>query len=291
MPFFKSKQAVARQQKLAQAGNTIVEYGLIGVSIVVVAIVGLQVTGGNLNDLFSQMKTDINHQVQATSTADAKHTSAKLAFQAATSALINTNPGALPNSSGSANGSSAAPVTQTVGANGTTDTYAQNINDQAQQSLASGKITQEEYNQIVNLANKGHDIAMIQGLLENAFTNSKGDSNAYANSKLTFNGQSYTPAQMNALLQSNTSDFSNLKSQVAVLNGVLYDQALLSTVDSSGSKIINNGYATQQQNQSADSFIQYQSGSPTGGSNSTNQESATICTSGQHMDSNNHCVQ
>jgi hypothetical protein len=143
---------------------------------------------------------------------------------------------------------------------------------------------------VARLANKGHDIAMIQGLLEYAYKQSNGNSSAYANSSLTFNGQSYTPSQLNSILKSNIADFSTLRSQASTQRGVLYNQALLGAINDSGGQIINNGYSSQQQNQTADSFIQYQNAGLGGGSADTHQESAVICTKGEHLDVNNQCV-
>lgn len=239
----------------------------------------------------------MNQQLQVANSANAQHQSKKNGFIAAQSQVLQTGPPAPTTTPGpappptSVSSSQNGPTVQTIGANGTTSAYAQSITDTAKQSLASGTITQAEYDSIVALANQGHEIATIQGLLENAYTQSSGNSNTFANTQLTFNGQNYTPAQLNSVLQSTVGTFSTMKSQVSVLNGVLTDQKLLTTVNNSGTQIINNGYATQQQNQSSASFIQYQStGASGGGSTDTNQQSANICTAGQHLDANNHCV-
>lgn len=297
MHFCKPDQTPAPKKRLNQRGVTILEYAMIGGTFIGLSMVGLNLVGVNLNSLFLLMNTDMNHKMQNASTIQAQHASAKLGFQTTASSQVKTGPApnipaAIPSLPLTASGSTAGPITQTVGANGTTETYAQNITDQAKQSLASGAITQAEYNVIVNLANKGHDIATIQGLLESAAANSSGNSANFANSSLTFNGQSYTPAQLNAVLASNLTDFTTLRSQASTLTGVLYDQSLLTTVNSSGSAIINNTFATQQQNSSAASYVQYQGAGLTDatGSTSTNQQSATICTAGQHLDTSNHCV-
>lgn len=280
-----------------QAGNTVAEYALIGTGTLVLLFGAFQLLGGDLNTIFGNLDNMMKHQSQVASSATAQHLAAKNSFSPAQPSQTQTgsNPpqnGPPPSSSsGTPQGSTQqGPITQTVGANGTTETYAQNITNSAQQALADGSITQSEYNTIVALANKGHDIATVQGLLETAFTNSQGNSATYANTHLTFNGQTYTPDQLNSVLQTNVSQFGDLKQQAVVLNGVLYDQNLLTTINNSGTQIINNGFATQQQNQSSASFIQYQQTDPNTGSADTNQNSASICTAGQHLDSGNHCV-
>jgi len=268
-------------------GNTILEYCLIGGLITLVCIGGFSLIGTNWNEYMVGLKQDMLSHNQAAINAKAiqqqKIASAQAQLQAQSQQAANA-------SAALAGEKPANATIETVGANGTTASYAQDILTNAKQALASGSLTQAEYDVVVRLANKGHDIAQIQGLLEGAFKQSNGNSSAYANTQLTFNGQSYTPAQLNSVLESNISDFGALRSEASVQHGVLYNQTLLSSINDNGGKIINNGYSSQQQNQTADSFIQYQSEGVGGGSQDTHQQSATICASGQHMDANNHCT-
>jgi hypothetical protein len=266
----------------ANRGNTIIEYVFIGSLVLVACLGALQMVGVSWGGQMKHVKQDMLTHTQAANTAQAAQEQQIAEEQAQAAAAAATE------SSASAN---AGPV-ETVGANGGTASYASDILTNAQQALQAGKVTQAEYDIIVKLANQGHEIASLQGMLEGAYTQSNGNSAAYANTQLTYNGQSYTPAQLNAILQNNIGSFSALRSQASVLNGVLYDQPLLTSINDSGGNIINNGYASQQQNQSAASFIQYQQqglGQANGSSN-TNQNSATICTSGEHLDSGQHCV-
>lgn len=275
-----------KHPRTAVHGNTIMEYTLIGSLIVLVCIGGFQIIGSNFNGYMLGLKDDMASHNKATANAQA----AQQQQVANAQAQMQAHAQEMSNNSAANNTSAANGTIETLGANGNTNAYANDILTNANQALASGNLTQAEYDVVVKLANKGHDIAMIQGLLEGAYKQSQGNSSAYANSNLTFNGQTYTPAQLNAVLESNISDFGALRSQASVQNGVLYNQALLSSINDSGGKIINNGYASQQQNQTADSFIQYQSEGVGGGSTETHQESAVICTNGQHLDSGNHCV-
>ncbi len=262
-------------------GNTIQEYCLIGVLITLICIGGFSLMGTNWNDYMVSLKQDmLNHNQVAINAKAIKQQQITSAQEQQTA-----------NASVAPVGNKPANVTiETMGANGIIASYAQDILANAKQALASGSLTQAEYDVVVRLANKGHDIAQLQSLLEGAFKQSNGNSSVYAKTQLTFNGQSYTPAQLNAILESNISDFSALRSQASVQHGVLYTQTLLNSINDNGGKIINNGYSSQQQNQTADSFIQYQSEGVGGGSQDTHQQSATICTSGQHLDTNNHCT-
>jgi|GEM_PF-2980496 len=281
---------VSHQPLTAAQGNTIIEYTLIGSLIVLVCIGGFQLIGGNFNSYMVGLKDDMLSHNKATANTKAAQqqqiANAQAQVQQQTQAMANGSQ-QLNSASGTAASSGATP--QTVGANGNTNSYASDIMSNANQALASGSLTQDEYDLVVKLANKGHDIAMIQGLLEGAYKQSSGNSAAYANTNLTFNGQSYTPSQLNAVLESNIGDFGSLKTQASVLNGVLYNQSLLTSINDNGAKIINNGYSSQQQNQTADSFIQYQNEGLGGGSADTHGESAVICTNGQHVDSGQHC--
>jgi hypothetical protein len=271
------------------SGNTILEYVLIGL-VLLLCIGGFSLLSTNWNDIMKQFKQDMLSHNQAATNANALQKQQIANAQAQVQAQAQQAATSATNSASSASVATNTQTVETVGANGNTDTFASEILSNAKQALASGKLTQTEYDLIARLANKGHDIAQIQGLLENAYTTSKGNSSAYATSQLTFNGQSYTPSQLNSILESNISDFGALRSQASVQNGVLYDQALLTSINNSGAQIINSGYASQQQNQTAASFIQYQDGGLGVSSTDTHEQSAVICTNGEHLDINNHCV-
>lgn len=71
------------QLAIRQAGMTLLEYGIIGVSVVAVCIVAFISLGGDLNDWFAGIKQDMQTQVQTTNTKQAAWAAAKLADQAA----------------------------------------------------------------------------------------------------------------------------------------------------------------------------------------------------------------
>lgn len=277
------------------AGNTIVEYALCGTAVLLVCIAGLQVVGGNFASWMDILKQDMSRGVQSTASAVASQeaqlaqaTAEQPSFDGLVESVTPTADDAV------AEAEAAAAPPQAAGANGNTETYANQIMEQAQQSLASGNLTQEEYNTIVNLANKGHAIGQMQGLLQGALNQSGGNFDSYNNSQLNFNGQSYTPAELQALLQSTSTDFGALKQQASVLSGVLYDPAMLETISTSGNAIQNNSVLSQQVNNDATSNAgstaqQYEAGTLGELSSDTHNESATICTTGDHQDSGTNC--
>jgi len=268
---------------ISRSGQSLTEYSLIALAIAVVSIAALRGMGSTLNISFQDMLGHKQPAITAPVQNPELTSSTQAQIQAQEQATANNQ---TTGTETTANNSTVV----TVGANGTTESYAQDILTKAQQALASGQITPAEFDMVSQLANKGHEIALIQGLLENAFQQSNGNSTVYANTPLPFNGQIYTPAQLNSILTTSINDFSTLRTKASVLNGVLYDQALLTSINDNGGNIINNGYSSEQQNQTAASFIQYQNEGVTGGSTDTNQQSAIICTTGQHLDASNHCA-
>lgn len=281
--------------KYGYSGQTLVEYCICGSAVLLVCVAGLTLFSGNLANLFDIVKQDMSKNVQLTAQAKQPPAGSDLGGGTAMGAENGGEalPGHIEQAMNDALGSADGSMNETInvsGANGgTAEAYVATIMNQAKQSLSSGNISQDEYDVIMRMANKGHDIAQIQGLLEGAFKQSDGNSAAYAGANLNFNGQSYTPDQLNAVMENNISDFSLLKAKASTLNGVLYDSSLLNTIDGSGAQIINNGYSSVQQNQSADSFIQYQNAGLAGGSADTHKESATVCTTGSYQDSGTNC--
>jgi hypothetical protein len=272
-------------------GQTLVEYGVCASAVLVVCIVAMQAMGGNLTEWLGLLKADMSKGVQKTAQVTAEQQAVLSAAKGAVEAVGQSGnvDKALETMQGTGVEENNATITVS-GSNGSqTEAYATGILSQAKQSLDAGKLSKDEYNVILKMANKGHEIAQLQSLLEGAFQQSQGNSSAYASSNLNFNGQTYTPDQLNAVLDSNVRDFSALRSQASTQTGVLYDETLLSTIDNSGAQIINNGFSSMQQNLTAASFIQYQNEGGAGGSAETHQESATVCTAGSYQDSGTQC--
>lgn len=268
------------------------EYVVIGAIILVVSLGGVQLLGGNLTGWLSALHKDMDDTTKKSVAAqgDQKQKEAEqmAAAAAAPVGAKNEGPPSLALTAATIPPPASKPV-NVAGSNGTTSAYADKIIQQAKDSLAKGSISQGEYDLIQRLANKGHDIATIQGLMEAAYNQTKGNPSAYASTKLSFNGQTYSPAQLNDILEANGNEFSALRKDASTLTGVLYDSALLVSINDNGGNIINSAYATRQQNQTAASFVQYQNEGLGVDSSNTHQQSGVICTNGHYSDTGQSC--
>lgn len=98
---------------------------------------------------------------------------------------------------------------ETVGSNGTTDILAANLQSIAQQMLAQGKLSEEQYNQLIDLANQGHNLGIMEGLLEDAAIRSNGDKNAFKLMPMTYKGQQHTTASLHTTLSETIGNLEN----------------------------------------------------------------------------------
>ncbi|MBY0404956.1 MAG: hypothetical protein K2X66_13735 [Cyanobacteria bacterium] len=71
-------------------------------------------------------------------------------------------------------------LVETLGPNGTTELLVDALRQMAQKLLAKGEITQDQANQLSNLANSGHTLAAFQAFFEDAAAKSGNDSKAFA---------------------------------------------------------------------------------------------------------------
>lgn len=262
-------------------GQSLLEYTLIGALIAVVAIGGLSMLGLSTSNIFSNM---IQHKPQPVAQPQAG------TLQVTNAATGTANSGSAQTGGTTVNAatieasSAQQVVTQTTGANGATESYTQNIIKAAQKSLAAGTINQSDYDLIMQLANKGHEIATMQGLMQQAYeTNNE-------NGTITFNGQSTSVSELNFTLYDSMDEIGALLNRIGTsLNYSNKDPSLLQTIESNCGSIntlIRDIYSPTPGAQS-----QYDTLRNAGGaSNATNQSSANICAAGQHLDVNNHCV-
>jgi hypothetical protein len=141
-------------------GQGLSEYTLIGFIIATVAIVGLAQLGINLNGHFGSMidaRQPVNvSSVGKTDISNGINVSQGLRFTTAKGLVIDL-PG-YPHS--------LSQTITTAGANGTTDLLANNLESLAEQLLKSGEISQTQYNSLITLANKGHELAVVEGKFE-----------------------------------------------------------------------------------------------------------------------------
>lgn len=80
---------------------------------------------------------------------------------------------------------------ETTGANGATELMANQLLDIGKQHLALGEITREQYNLFETLANTGHQMAAVEGMIESAATNA-GNYDEFMNTPVVYNGQNMT---------------------------------------------------------------------------------------------------
>ncbi len=262
------------------------EYTLVGSLVVVAALVGLSSMGKMLNGTISGVKQDMTDKSQ-------KAQSYKAAKAAREAAIAQMKQKALEQqenqaSLNSEDGSRAAIAT--VGANGTTTALANDITSKAKQSLSSGEISQEEYDIIMRVANKGHEIAALQGMLSSAASKANGSAGSYDSMNITFNGKSYSPSELSQHLKTSVDDFQSLQIQAAQKERVMRALPLLSTLQESGGQILNMGWDSINNTQSsAKAVYASERAEEDGHSTETHVESGKICNSGGHNDSGTNC--
>lgn len=277
----------------AQRGNTMMEYGVVGM-LVVVAIIGVMLgVGNNLNVWFGSLKQDMKETANSASARakvveQGKHAAsiAEAAKKAAANTTASGNPVAMI---------TVTPATapQTVGARGT-DALAQEIRVLANKYLATGNLSPADHDLVMQVANKGHDIAVLQGYLESARRDANGNAMAYNNFRFSFNGQQYSPEALMGELGSSISEFQSLKSKAQASLNVKNSLELLGALEISGGQIIINGGDVMDKNRSGDNAVyvgNMEVNDPNVARNAANthENSANICTTGQHQDSGTNC--
>jgi len=219
---------------MAHLGNTIVEYTLIGIAVIVVSIGALNLLGQSIHGAFAAVKGSMENSIQSSNSAIAQHASAKANFVAGVSSQITINANTPSVLSGSL-----ASLVQTSGANGATAALSLQLQTLANQLLSEGKISQDEANKLLALANQGFIIASLESQIE-AASKSAASNQDFLNTTINFQGTSYLvkdaanligfsspgnpttdlSANSNYMLQTNTASPQTL----AFLN--LYQQAI-----------------------------------------------------------------
>jgi hypothetical protein len=283
-----------RKYGKVQAGITLTEYVLIGVGIQMISIGALTLLGDNLNNSFKNMLGSLSNPPQLTASASESKTGlpgAPATTYSAFSKAVNAKT-ARAIETGTIEAASQEAVTLTTGVNGTTESSVQTIIASADKALADGTINQSQYDVIMRVANKGHEIAAIEGALGSAFTEAQGDTATYLNTPVIYNGKSYSVIQLQAVLDSATQDLFGLIPPVT--QAILGNSALLEIVNNGITNISTLAINIKTQNQQNNTvsidmglLSQYYGT----GVSDTHQQSANICTAGQHLDVNNQCVQ
>jgi Flp pilus assembly pilin Flp len=240
-PEFKNKESSLSplRNPSCQQGNTLLEYGVVGMLVVATVVGVLMGVGGNLNAWFAGLKQDMRQ------TANAAENQARVVEQGRLAATVveSARQAAQNTASNSANlvlESVSDQAPQTVGARGT-EALSQEIRQLANKYLATGNLSPADHDLVTQVANKGHEIAVLQGLLEGARRDSGGSAQTYNNYRFNFNGQQYSPDALMGVLGSTITEFQGLKSQAQASLNVKNSLELLGALEISGGQIIING--------------------------------------------------
>lgn len=180
------------------AGNTLIEYVMIG-GICTLAIAGLCIAGTDLQSMLRGLRLEMRQSIAA-----ARVDRSPKPVVPVQQILPQGEPGPPPppptsnpyltpelmpayqnyKQSGNMKG-----MVETAGANGATRALAGDIEMMAYGMLAAGTITQEEANALFELANRGHRIAEVEQLAEDAFASCNGDVACFNNTKVMFDGE------------------------------------------------------------------------------------------------------
>lgn len=314
-------------QKPRITGQGLSEYTLIGSLITLSAIVGIGLTGNNLSTVFKGLKNDLRDQVEHTASIRSQLASADI--KAGNSPSLPQDPNTpLPTSSTAVNSglsltmkngatldlpnypSDIAKSVYTLGANGTTNILADSIKTIADTQLANGAITQSQYNTLIALANKGHYIANIEETFQTVAA-SVGDGSAYFDTVVTVNGQRTNIADLSTELgfrnylsydgslpsdplkepaYGDAQDFINLYQSV-VKSGALNDPAVKAIVTDAAKQIaLITGAVDAARHNFHHGVISSTEFTDNTASMLIHNNSSTICTSGQGVDSGIQCA-
>lgn len=298
------KKLARPRRYVALRGNTLAEYVGIGAFVVIACIVSLTLFSANFKNLVVQVRDDMRQRQQAP-------IAAMLARQQNGADGIANQ---LNSEQLAALESDFATKVQTTGANGSTSILAQQLAAAAEKMLAEGKITEDQYNILMELSNQGHKMAETQGMIEDALRLAGGNYEAFNNMKFMVDGQSYTGKELSLLvgfsgpqpsdfqsadiLQDATgagpqmAKFLELYNQ-ALSTGALADSSLRATVDSASTQIASLGELTE------DTIWRFsvndvqlnneQDFANVAGSTATNMNSSKICKAGKFTDNGTLC--
>lgn len=320
-----------KRQQTSLSGQGLSEYTLIGTLITLSAIVAIGLTGGKLADVFRNLKGDLSHHIEQAKTDRVVVASLPVTTGGATPNIA-APPALPPQSTQTASPPSSTPVSKglrlttksgatlelanypndiaksvyTAGANGTTTILANSIQMIADAQLASGAISPSQYNSLIALANKGHELANIQAAMESAAQSSR----SFSSATMTVNGKKMSIEDLsleigfrnydyNGILPSNplsepaygeVQKFITLY-QTVVKNGSLNDPTVKAIVTDASTQIMliteavnQTGYQLYNNYINSSAFLQNTA------STLIHNNAATICTSGNGTDSGIQCA-
>lgn len=92
---------------------------------------------------------------------------------------------------------------ETIGIDGTTDLVASIIRQLADKLQQEGKLTPEQANQLSNLSNAGHDLGLIQQMIEDRKKSCHSDLTCLVTSKFIWHGKEYHYQNMSTMMSAN----------------------------------------------------------------------------------------
>jgi hypothetical protein len=95
---------------------------------------------------------------------------------------------------------------ESVGANGTTELLANTMKELAQKLKDAGKIDATQYQTLVDLANRGHDLGRLQGQLEDLLKEPNFSVDGFIQKKVNYKGQSLSTERFSAIQGGNRVD-------------------------------------------------------------------------------------
>lgn len=297
------------------SGQSLTEYGLIVSLVVLSAITALSLLGGNTMMTLSNLvgTASASEPLGTAKLTEPPGSSPVPSAQSPASPATGTaiSPPAFTTANGTDIQLANYPIdlhqsVATSGANGTTSLLANNLTSTAQQLLDAGDISQTQFNELMDLANQGHKLATIYGLLEQAHEADMAGktSMGYENYELMYNGQ-MTPVwelqgmvgwfntdpgtgfvvndPLNQTMGVSGSDTERFRSLYQSLeqSGALSDPAIMAAVSDMSSQIVMAGKAVQDWEDILGSQASY--------GQQTNGNSAGICTTGGSSDTGTHC--
>jgi Flp pilus assembly pilin Flp len=185
--------------RMVQPGNGATEYTIIGALIAVACAAGLMGLGNSINGQFMGMLPKSEQPKLAVASVNQSDSSLSDSMDATTlNAATPMTP--LARSVEVANPTQVVETIQVAGVNGATQELLASLENRIRTLKASGEISEEQFNMLMQLANKGHDLAASQKALEDAL--------AQDSSSVLYNGKTYKLNEFIGML-----GFSNSVSQ------------------------------------------------------------------------------
>jgi Flp pilus assembly pilin Flp len=302
-----------------KTGVSMAEYGLIGASVLVVAVSALILLGKTLTASLGTFGNSLSRPTASPPTLSSAPVKPSVPPQAPIASQsnfpgkqlqISLNSGQNLNISGYPDNLEKS--VQTAGANGTTNQLADTIAVIAHSLLTSNEITETEYNQLIQLANQGHELGKLESLIEQASQQANGG-REFQSATVQMDGKTYTASDIldqygwtsdynsidiNSIQTARpaTRSFIELRNQVLQSGAMISNPSLKSLVENLSNNILHIAKASSLSadwamgdGRGVDSYQSYTSDIPSLLSAGTHQNSMNICTLGNGQDSGIYC--